>query len=94
MASFCNKLRFELFNGFKNDFHVVELFTAGNHDGFIKMVVLPFSKDKTNVFSFVGRDAFFVNENTSVKTKFFAVKDSGAVASFIDAFFKLFFHSP
>ena len=53
------------------------------------MIILPFSKDKADILSFIGRDTLFVNEDASVETIFVATKDNGSVRFFINASFLL-----
>ena len=74
-----NKVGGILFDGFKDDFHVVGLFVASDDDGLVKVIILPFSEDKTDIFSLVGRETVLINEDASVETIIFAGKNDGTV---------------
>ena len=76
-----------LLYGFQDDFHVFELLGAGDDDGLIEMIILPFGKDKTNIFGFVGRDTFAVNKDAGVEAKFVAVENHCSVGHFVNAVF-------
>ena len=73
-----------MFDGFEDDFHVVDDVVAGDDDGFVEVVVGIFLEEETDVFGFVSREAFAVDENAGVEVVRFAFEDEGAVGLFVD----------
>jgi len=76
---------FELLDGLKDDFHVFDDVVAGDDDGFIEFIVVPFGEDEADVFGFVGGEAVFVDEDAGVEAVGFATEDDGAFAFFVDS---------
>ena len=81
------KLGRVLLDGLKDDLHVFELLGAGDDDGFVKMIIIPFGEDEADVLGFVSGDAFSIDKDAGVEAVFVAVKDDGAVRIFVNAFF-------
>ena len=73
-----------LFDGFKDDFHVVDDVVSGDDDGFIEVIIFVFLEEKADVFGLVSWETGFVYENTSVKAVAFAFEDKGAVGFFVN----------
>ena len=92
MRSFFNQFWRVLLNRFQDDSHVIFLLVAGDDDGFVEMVVFIFRENQSNIFSFVGWDAFFVDEDAGVEAVWLALEDDGAVRFFVDASFKFAFY--
>ena len=48
------------------------------------MVVVIFGEEKADIFGFVGREAFLIDEDAGVEAVWFAFEDEGAVGLLID----------
>ena len=67
-----------LFDGFQDDFHVVDDVVTGDDDGFVKVVIVVFGEEEADVFGFVGGETFAVDEDASVEAVGFAFEDESA----------------
>ena len=73
-----------LFDGFEDDFHIVDDVVAGDDDGFIEVIIVVFSEEETDVFSFVSGETIAVDEDASVETVRFALENEGAVGYLVN----------
>lgn len=73
-----------LFDGFKDDFHVVDDVVSGDDDGLVEMVVGVFLEEEADVFGFVSGEAFAIDEDAGVEAVRLALKNEGAVGGFVN----------
>ena len=73
-----------LFDGFEDDFHVVDDVVSGDDDGLVEMVVGVFLEEEADVFGFVSGEALGVDEDAGVEAEGLALEDGGTVGSFVD----------
>lgn len=91
MEGFGGEVGAELFDGFEQNFHIFGDIVAGDDDGLVKFVIVPFGEGKAEIFGFVGGEALGIDEYTGVEAVFFAIENDGTVGFFVDAVFLLLF---